>query len=93
MPQGLVKLDVPMILNMLKNDRHFTITKGVPRDTYAVDSWWDEKEKRFNIIVESEGIPKSEGELPVIDIEVFGNADAVDEKGILVALKPATVIK
>ncbi len=92
MPQGIVKLDVPMILNLIKNDRHFTITNGVPRDAYPVSTRYDEKEERVVIIVESEGIEKTEGELPIIDIEVFGNADAVDEFGELRALKPAVTL-
>ena len=90
MATGIVKLDINMILNMIKNDRKFEVTNGVPRDAYPVASEYCEKGKILIITVESKGIEKDGSR---IDVEVFGNADAVDETGALKEIKPVVEIQ
>lgn len=92
MAKGKVVLDVNMILNLVKNDRTFETIKGIPRDAYAVSSTFDDVKKELTVIVESDGIVGDGKTIPLIDIELFGNADAVDENGELKTLKPASII-
>lgn len=93
MAQAIVKLDMNFILNCIKNDRHLETVKGIPRDTYWVDAKLDPDSKDLLITVESPSIPKEQTEyLQGVDIELYGNADAVDEFGELKAIKPATTI-
>lgn len=93
MPLGVVTLDKNFLLNLIKNDRKFEVTKGVPRDASVISMFIDEDEALV-MLVDSEGIPESKPreDLPDIDIELYGNADAVDENGELLPLKPAVTL-
>jgi len=91
MAQGIIKIDLFMLLNMFKNDRHFETIKGVPRDAVPVSATYDVNKKVLSVVVESVVIPK-QTKIPIIDIELYGNADAVDENGDLKTLKPSSLI-
>ena len=93
MAKAFVKIDANMLLNMVKNDREFTITKGVPRDAYVVATEHDRAANIFNLYVEIPSLAAAEDKsIPLIEIELFGNADAVDENGELKAIKPASLL-
>ncbi len=90
MARGIIKLDADMILNMVKNDRRFEVTSGVPRDACIVGSAYNGDV--LYLTVESEAIPVGAKDTPTLDVALFGNADAVDENGELKELVPATIL-
>jgi len=91
MAKAIVKLDMNFILNCIKNDRTFETVKGVPRDAHWTDAKLDPITHELVLTVESAAIPDNDG-TALVDIELYGNADAVDENGELKAIKPATII-
>ena len=93
MPQGKVKFDLNQLLNMVKNDRKFEVTSGVPRDASVFAAEYDVMNRTLTIYVKSDAIPEMDGfEIPEIKVELLGNADAVDEHGEPKELRPATLL-
>lgn len=89
MAKGIVRLDMNMLLNMLKNDRSFEIRKGLPRDAVLVSAEYNNITDDLEIVVSSDGIGT---EMGVVDIELYGNADAVDASGVPKSLIPAFIL-